>query len=112
MRLGDYETTIVKGSLAHDIYFGEKHFSSKKIVERHRHRYEVNRDFSSEKSLEGLLVFTGYHEETGLKEIVEGGDVIKHFFIGCQFHPEYLSRYWKPHPLFVAFVKAMIEFKK
>ena len=101
MRLGNYETTLVTDSQAMKIYGG-----SKKIVERHRHRYEVTKD---EEVLEGLIRFTGFHEETGLPEIAEGTGVTKHFMIGCQFHPEYRSRFWNPHPLFVAFVCEMMQ---
>jgi CTP synthase len=102
MRLGNYETAIVEGSLAHKIY------GTGGVIERHRHRYEVNREYVEE--LSKVMTFSGYHIRTGLKEIVE---VNGHpFMIACQFHPEYISRYWKPHPLFIAFVKACLEFSK
>ena len=101
MRLGNYETTIIDNSQAMKIYR-----DSKKIIERHRHRYEVTKD---ETIFEGLIKFTGFHQKTGLPEIAEGTGVTKHFMIGCQFHPEYRSRFWNPHPLFVAFVRAMMQ---
>jgi CTP synthase len=98
MRLGNYETTINDGSQVMGIY------KSDKIIERHRHRYEVSKRHVDD--LSQVMRFSGYHKETNLCEIVELPD--HPFMIGCQFHPEYRSRYWEPHPLFVAFVKALI----
>ncbi len=103
MRLGAYECTLHKGSLAYKIY-GKEHIS-----ERHRHRYEVNNIYVDELHKAGLLA-TGKNSETGLVEIVE---IKEHpFFIGVQFHPELKSTVENPHPLFVALVKAALEHKK
>lgn len=103
MRLGAYECQLDRDSLAYKIYGTEI------ISERHRHRYEFNGDFI-ERMEEGGLKATGRNPETGLVEIVE---IPTHpFFIGVQFHPEYKSTPEKPQPIFVAFVKAAMEFRK
>lgn len=103
MRLGAYECQLDRDSLAYKIYGTEI------ISERHRHRYEFNGDFL-ERMEEGGLKATGRNPETGLVEIVE---IPTHpFFIGVQFHPEYKSTPEKPQPIFVAFVKATMEFRK
>ena len=97
MRLGNYEAVLVKGSLAHLLY------GSLKIVERHRHRYEVNPEYIGEIESEGM-VFSG--KNMNRMEIAE---IPSHrFFIGCQFHPEFKSRPEKPAPLFKGFVEAAI----
>lgn len=103
MRLGAYECQLDRDSLAYKIYGTEI------ISERHRHRYEFNGDFL-ERMEEGGLKATGRNPETGLVEIVE---IPTHpFFIGVQFHPEYKSTPETPQPIFVAFVKAAMEFRK
>ena len=103
MRLGAYECQLDRDSLAYKIYGTEI------ISERHRHRYEFNGDFL-ERMEGGGLKATGRNPETGLVEIVE---IPTHpFFIGVQFHPEYKSTPEKPQPIFVAFVKAAMEFRK
>lgn len=103
MRLGAYECQLDRDSLAYKIY------GTDIISERHRHRYEFNDDFL-ERMQEGGLKATGRNPETGLVEIVE---IPTHpFFIGVQFHPEYKSTPEKPQPIFVAFVKAAMEFRK
>lgn len=103
MRLGAYECQLDRNSLAYKIY------GTDIISERHRHRYEFNGDFL-ERMQEGGLKATGRNLETGLVEIVE---IPTHpFFIGVQFHPEYKSTPEKPQPIFVAFVKAAMEFRK
>lgn len=100
MRLGAYPCTLVKETLAWDIYDG-----ADEISERHRHRYEVNVDFKEK--LEGVgLKFSGLSPDGILPEIVELPD--HPFFIGVQFHPELKSRPTDPHPIFKAFVKAAI----
>jgi CTP synthase len=103
MRLGAYECSLHKGSLAYKVY-GKEH-----IKERHRHRYEVNNAYMDELQQHGLLA-TGKNTETGLVEIVE---IKEHpFFIGVQFHPELKSTVENPHPLFVSLVKAALEYKQ
>ncbi len=98
MRLGNYEAVLAPGSLAHRLY------GSLKIVERHRHRYEVNPEYIGEIESKGM-VFSG--KNMNRMEIAE---IPSHrFFIGCQFHPEFKSRPEKPAPLFKGFVEAAIR---
>lgn len=103
MRLGSYKCKLAKGSLAHKIY-------GKQIVEeRHRHRYEFNNDYLAKFETAGLVA-SGINPETGLVEIVE---LTHHpYFVGVQFHPELKSTVENPHPLFVAFVKAALDYRK
>ena len=103
MRLGAYECSLRKGSLAYTIYGKEQ------LCERHRHRYEMNNMYVEELENNGLLP-VGTNTETGLVEIIEIKD--HPFFIGVQFHPELKSTVENPHPLFVAFVKAALDYKK
>jgi CTP synthase len=103
MRLGAYECSLKKGSMAYKIYGKEL------LHERHRHRYELNNAYVEELESKGMFS-TGINKETGLVEIVEIKD--HPFFIGVQFHPELKSTVENPHPLFVAFVKAALEYKK
>jgi CTP synthase len=103
MRLGEYECVLEKRSLAEQIY--GKH----KIVERHRHRYEVNNAFVDLFESKGLKVW-GRHPETQLVEMVGVPD--HPFYLGCQFHPEFLSKPLVPHPLFSAFIREAERFKK
>lgn len=103
MRLGAYKCQLKPGSLASNAY------TTDKISERHRHRYEFNNDYLEEFEKAGMIA-TGKNPETGLVEIVEIPD--HPWFLGAQFHPEYKSTVAKPHPLFVAFVAAVIKNKK
>lgn len=97
MRLGSYDCDIKKGTLAHKLY------GKTKISERHRHRYEVNINYS-EKLEKAGLIFSGLSPSAHLPEIVELKD--HPWFIGVQFHPEFKSRPFSPHPIFSGFVKA------
>jgi CTP synthase len=103
MRLGAYPCELTKGSKAYNIY------GKSKIMERHRHRYEFNNKYLKQYEKEGMLA-TGINPETKLVEIVELKD--HPFFIGSQFHPELKSTVENPHPIFVKFVKAAIDFSK
>jgi CTP synthase len=103
MRLGSYPCKVVEGSLAMQIY------QTPEIMERHRHRYEFNNSYLSDMEDYGLFS-SGINPESGLVEIVERKD--HPFFIGVQFHPELRSRVELPHPIFVAFVKAAMTFKR
>lgn len=97
MRLGAYYCEVQPKTLAQKIYQKDK------IVERHRHRYEVNENFVKDLEKHGLVV-SGRAADSTLVEMVE---LPSHpFFIACQFHPEFLSTPRKPHPIFVNFVKA------
>lgn len=103
MRLGANACDLVEDSLAYSVY------KRKEISERHRHRYEFNGDFLAEFEKNGMKA-TGVNPQTGLVEIVE---IPEHpWFIGVQFHPEYKSTVANPHPLFVGFVKAAIEYNQ
>ncbi|MBR5389363.1 CTP synthase [Candidatus Saccharibacteria bacterium] len=97
MRLGDYPAKLVKGSKTAEIY------GSAKVVERHRHRYEVNQKFLPEIEKGGLKV-SGTSPDGTLVEFVEAPG--KKFFEATQAHPEFKSRPLHPHPLFLEFVKA------
>lgn len=100
MRLGDQEVSIIPGTLAYRLY------SDTTVVERFRHRYEVNPDFVQELSRNGMT-FSGVSKK---ENIVQIGELTKHrFFLGTQFHPEFTSRPLRPNPLFDGFVKACIQ---
>jgi CTP synthase len=84
-------------------------YGTTKINERHRHRYEFNSNYKKDFEKAGMIP-VGINPETGLVEIVE---VLNHpWFVGVQFHPELKSTVQNPHPLFVGFVKAAIEYSK
>jgi len=100
MRLGDYPCVLKEGSLASQLY------GSELVIERHRHRYEYNPEFRHELEEAGLIA-SGASPDDSLVEIVEWKN--HPFFIASQFHPEFLSRPFAPHPLFVGFVKAALK---
>jgi CTP synthase len=97
MRLGNYPAKLVKNSKIAQIY------GSADVVERHRHRYEVNQQFLPEIN-KGGLVIGGTSPDGKLVEFVEAPDC--DYFIATQAHPEFKSRPTRPHPLFVGLVKA------
>ena len=97
MRLGSYKAKLKKNTLINKIY------KSNLINERHRHRYEVNKTFKSRLEKKGLI-FSGLSPDGSLPETIE---LENHpWFIGVQFHPEFKSRPFAPHPLFSSFIKA------
>ncbi|MDO8430703.1 MAG: CTP synthase [Candidatus Taylorbacteria bacterium] len=98
MRLGSYKAKLLKNSLAANAY------NATTILERHRHRYEVNPEYV-EKLVEGGLVFSGKSPDGKLMEIAELPVSVHPFFLGTQFHPEFLARPLSPHPLFTQFIK-------
>jgi len=102
MRLGQYEARLKKGSLARKAYKADS------ILERHRHRYEVNPDYVTQLVDKGL-VFSGTSPDGRLMEIVELPATEHPFFVAVQFHPELQARPLDPHPLFNAFLKASYE---
>jgi len=103
MRLGKYPCNIKKGNKTSKIY------NESLIHERHRHRYEFNNKYLEAIESKGLMA-TGVNPDSGLVEIVE---LKKHpWYIGTQFHPELSSTVLKPHPLFISFIKAAIDYKK
>ncbi|MDZ4244091.1 MAG: CTP synthase [Candidatus Doudnabacteria bacterium] len=103
MRLGNYPAKIKKGTLAYASYA-----STGPVMERHRHRYEVNNGFRSELEKNGM-VFSGIYTKKDLVEIAELNKKIHPWFLGTQFHPEFNSRPGDPQPLFDGFVKACIK---
>jgi CTP synthase len=120
MRLGAYNAVIHMDTIAHEAYgiFLKKRDKLKKninrniiISERHRHRYEVNPEYV-DILRKGGLVFSGTSPSGVLMEIVELSKKEHPFFLGVQFHPEFLARPLSPHPLFTAFIQAAINKKK
>ena len=104
MRLGAYPAKLKKGSVA------AKAYGKDIISERHRHRYEVNNAYVERLTNKGL-VFSGVSPSETLMEIAELPTKDHPFFLGTQFHPEFLARPLDPHPLFSAFIKACIKNK-
>ena len=100
MRLGTYDCEIAPYTIAY-IAYGKRFIS-----ERHRHRYEFNNKYIKLLQEKGL-VFSGVNPEKDLVEIIELPKKTHPFFIGTQFHPEFKSRPLSPHPLFLAFIKAI-----
>jgi len=105
MRLGAYPCELKSGTVAYAAY------GKKSISERHRHRYEVNPEYI-EKLEKAGLVFSGKSPDGVLMEIAELPKSVHPFFLGTQFHPEFLARPLSPHPLFNAFIKASVERSK
>ncbi|MBC7374780.1 MAG: CTP synthase, partial [Frankiales bacterium] len=101
MRLGLWESTLVKGSQAALAY------GAVTATERHRHRYEVNNAYRPQLEAAGL-VFSGTSPDGRLVEIAELPAEVHPFFIGTQAHPEFRSRPTRAHPLFRAFVAASV----
>lgn len=97
MRLGAYDCTLEKKTLAHKIY------GQVEISERHRHRLEVNNEYKA-RLAEAGMTFSGINPKLDLVEVIE---LANHpYFIACQYHPEFKSRPFHPHPLFKTFVEA------
>ncbi len=103
MRLGTYKCDLRKGSLARKLY------SQDVIEERHRHRYECNPEYRAELEKAGLIP-SGLSPDKTLVEVIELKD--HPFFVACQFHPEFLSRPFRPHPLFKGLIEAAAKRKK
>jgi len=100
MRLGLYPCQLVPGSIAASAY------QVPLVQERHRHRFELNNAYRGEFEAHGMC-FSGVSPDNRLVEIAE---LVDHpFMLGTQFHPEFLSRPNRPHPLFLAFMKAVCE---
>jgi CTP synthase len=97
MRLGSYACRLKEGTKARELYGAEL------IEERHRHRYEFNNAYKSQYEAAGM-VFSGVNPDLGLVEMIELNN--HPHFVGCQFHPEFKSKPFRPHPLFAGFVKA------
>lgn len=97
MRLGSWECVLQPGTKA------QKAYGQKRIVERHRHRFEVNNAYRQRLQKAGLII-SGTSPDGQLVEMIELPD--HPFFMASQFHPEFLSRPTKPHPMFTAFITA------
>jgi CTP synthase len=99
MRLGTYLCKLKDGTKARELYGADL------VQERHRHRYEFNNAYRAQ--FEGAgLIFSGVNPDLGLVEMIE---LVNHpHFIGCQFHPEFKSKPFQPHPLFAGFIKAAL----
>jgi len=103
MRLGSYPCKLKSGTKAHQAY------GQNEIVERHRHRYELNNEYRDELEKAGMII-SGILPDNSLVEMIE---IESHpWFVGCQFHPELKSRVEKAHPLFREFVAASLKFSK
>ncbi|HLP81759.1 MAG TPA: CTP synthase [Nitrosomonas sp.] len=103
MRLGGQECLLKKDSLAWKIYGAEK------IIERHRHRYEVNSLYIPKLENAGLCI-SGFSKEDNLCEMIELPESEHPWFLACQFHPEFTSTPRLGHPLFKSYVQAAINF--
>ena len=103
MRLGAWPCKLEPGSFAYKAY------GKLEISERHRHRYEFNREHEKALVAAGLKI-TGRTPDENYVEIVEAPD--HPWFLGCQFHPEFKSKPLEPHPLFAAFIGAALQHKK
>jgi CTP synthase len=102
MRLGAYDCKLVKGSISYKAY------GKSDISERHRHRYEFNNAYLERMEAAGLQA-TGKNPASGLVEVIELKD--HPYFVGVQYHPELKSTVENPHPLFVSFIKAALQYK-
>jgi CTP synthase len=100
MRLGAYPCRLREGTLARRVYGVEE------ISERHRHRYEVNQKYLESLQQHGLIV-SGMSPDGKFVEMVELAD--HPHFLACQFHPEFKSKPFAPHPLFAGFVRAALQ---
>jgi len=103
MRLGAYPCQLADNSFARQAY------GRREISERHRHRYEFNREYEAILKEHGLKL-TGETPDGVYVEICELSD--HPWFLGCQFHPEFKSKPLEPHPLFRAFVGAALDYRR
>ena len=103
MRLGGWPCRLAEDSFAHRAY------GMREINERHRHRYEFNREYEERLKAAGLRI-TGETPDGTYVEICEIAD--HPWYLGCQFHPEFKSKPMEPHPLFKAFIGASYEHRK
>ncbi|MCI0404075.1 MAG: CTP synthase [Acidobacteria bacterium] len=103
MRLGAWQCKLAADSFANQAY------GALEISERHRHRYEFNREYEETLVAHGLRI-TGATPDGAYVEIVEIPD--HPWFLGCQFHPEFKSKPFESHPVFKAFVGASYEYRR
>lgn len=113
IRLGGWKCQVLKGSTVEKAYkkYSSTDISSKNIIsERHRHRYELNNKYKNILEKNGMI-FSGTSPDGKLVETVELDKKVHPFFVATQFHPEYKSRFLKPHPLFMAFIDAAAKLR-
>ncbi len=103
MRLGTYPCQLKEGTKARELYGQEL------VAERHRHRFEFNNDYRAQYEAAGM-VFSGVNPDLNLVEMIELNN--HPHFVGCQFHPEFKSKPFAPHPLFSGFVRAAREHRE
>lgn len=104
MRLGAYSAYIKPHTKVSALYQGQQ-----QVLERHRHRYEVNPVYVNQLE-QGGLIFSGYHERSDGTQLMEYIELSEHpFFVGTQAHPEFKSRFGFANPIFTGFVQASIE---
>ena len=114
MRLGAYDCVLKKGTLAHSIYKKHNAFkdeSKNLISERHRHRYEFNNDYRDVLEKAGFVI-SGTSPDDFFVEMIELPQKDHPFFIATQAHPEYKSRPLTPHPIFIEYLRAAVEYNK
>lgn len=104
MRLGSYDCELTKDSISAELY------GKTMISERHRHRFEVNPEFSEQYAKKGFRI-SGKNPDTNLIEIMELDRNIHPYFVGTQAHPEFKSRLDKPAPLFKGLISAAIKYR-
>jgi CTP synthase len=97
MRLGSYGCRLEPGTKARELYQADL------VTERHRHRFEFNNQYRAKFESAGMI-FSGVNPDLGLVEMIELGN--HPHFMGCQFHPEFKSKPFQPHPLFAGFIQA------
>jgi CTP synthase len=111
MRLGAYDCILKEGTLAHEIYTKHHAFKDARknlISERHRHRFEFNNDYRKQLEDKGFVI-SGTSPDDFFVEVIELPKKMHPFFIATQGHPEYKSRPLAPHPIFVEYLKAVVE---
>ena len=99
MRLGSYQAVLLPGSKVAEAY------GTLGVTERHRHRFEFNNGYRAQFEQAGMI-FSGLNPDLGLVEMIELGN--HPHFVGCQFHPEFKSKPFRPHPLFAGFIAAAV----
>ena len=118
MRLGAYTSVITSGTKVFELYEKFNRWSNstktkaeqKIVLERHRHRYEVNPAYVDTLTQQGI-VFSGYHTRNDETELMEFLELPNHpFFVATQAHPEFTSRFGYSHPLFYGFVSACNQY--
>lgn len=114
MRLGAYDCILKPGTLAHSVYKKHKAFKDEKtnmISERHRHRFEFNNDYRQQLEDAGFVI-SGTSPDDFFVEMIELPQDVHPFFIATQAHPEYKSRPLEPHPLFIEYLRAVLQHQK